>query len=749
VKLPLDLQWPPTFPDPGHRSLRHGLRTAVAMSLAFFAGHFGFNNDQLTIIATFSVAALLGMADFTGDRPNRLMATAITWAVGFPLVALGTAVSLHTALATFIMFVVAFVIAFGAVFSGYFSAGANAAIVFFVVATGVPGTSGAIPSRLAGLALGGAVSLIACGWLWPTRAVPDSRLALANVYRSLADSVDEVANGIDVTSLAHQAAIKQAIVRAEVAIAASAWRPGGLSRTHKARMYLLHGSRRIAALLGEIRPVEPERSAAFVIGRAEMLRVQATTMRSCAEALSNNGASVPDVAKAERAKVAFDDCAADELRRRITTSADAPGDAPSAVDRDVADLTATLELARAAILAALQTRILYGVRSDPAETVPNAVLVSTMTVGVPSLRKWLRRARANCTLSSVHLRNSLRLATSLAIARAAVGIFDLKHGFWVMFATLVVVKTSAAGTRKTALGAALGTGLGFVVSSALVLAFGVHVGVYCVALPFFIFAAFYLPGTGNFLIGQASFTMVVVFLFNILVPTGWSVGLLRFEDVLIGSAIGFVVGALMWPKGAASELARAIANLIDAASSVATATAKSLLEGEPIIEGASQRWIPAVLAATTAEDVFSQFLSELHVPPAPILDWSTLIGTGHQLWYGAAIVGGIPVPADAARHAPALQATVTAEVAAMCSDYRHLGQSLRDATPLRLDPLVPNSVTLYPDHPESTFRLLEVHAWVQELMARLSDLDAALHATVLDEASPRNDRAKVDDPTAA
>ncbi len=737
MKLPLDLAWPPTFPDPGHRSLRHGLRTAVAMSAAFFTGHFGFNNDQLTILATFSVAALLGMADFTGDRPKRMMATSITWAVGFPLVALGTVVSLHIALATIAMFGVAFVIAFGAVFSGYFSAGANAAIVFFVVAVGVPGTSAAVPARLAGVALGGAVSLLACGWLWPSRSVPDSRLALARVYASLADTVDEVADGLAVDTPERQRAVKAAILRAEVAIATSAWRPGGLSRAHKARMYLLHGSRRIAALLAEIRPVGPERSATFVSGRAAMLRVQATTMRACADSLWSNGASFPDVASAEAAKVEFDTCATEELRERITTSTDAGGDS-EALDRDVADLAATLELARAAILAALQTRIAFGIRSDPAETVPNAVLVSTMTVGVPSLRKWIRRARANFTLESVHMRNSLRLATSLSLALAAVGIFDLKHGFWVMFATLVVVKTSAAGTRKTALGAAVGTALGFVVSSALVVAFGVHPAVYCVALPFFMFAAFYLPGTGNFLIGQASFTMVVVFLFNVLVPTGWSVGLLRVEDVIIGSAIGFVVGAVMWPKGAAGELARAIADLIGAGTTVATTTAQALLDGEPLVEGAPERWLPAVRAAMAAEDVFSQFLAELHVPPAPILEWSTLLGAGHQLWYGAAIIGGLPVPSDAASHAPALGVMVKAEVDAMCADYRHLEGSLRDATPLTLVPAVHSTLTLYPDHPESTFRLLEVHAWVQELMLRLGELGAALETTVLGaSAAPR------------
>jgi uncharacterized membrane protein YccC len=712
--------------DTGHRAARHGARAAVVMSAAFFIGHFGFDNDQLTILATFTGAALVGMADFTGDRSQRLLATAVTLAVGFPLVALGTAVSLYTLAATVVMFVVALVIAFGAVFSGYFAAGANAAIVFFVVATGIPGSTHEISPRLAGVALGGGLSLLASGWLWPCHAVSNSRGALAAVYRALADAVRQVAHDEPVDRPARDALLEQAILDAELAVAASAWRPGGLTRAHKSRMYLLHGARRLATLLTELQPPRPDLPVEIRLAREKMLAVQADTLGACADALTSNGAVHPDPPRAEAAKDAFDTFAAERLEHRIATDDDQRG-----IDQRVADLLVLLEIARTTVLAGLHTRIVFGLRPEPDETVPNAVLVATMTVGTPSPRKWLRRATQNMTLRSVHCRNSLRLATALALARLAVGVFDLQHGFWVIFATLVVVKTSAAGTRTTAVGAAIGTGLGFVVSTALVIAFGVHVGVYCVALPFVIFAAFYLPGTGNFLLGQACFTMTVVFLFNILVPAGWSVGLLRFEDVLIGAAIGFVVGALMWPKGAASQLADAIADLVDAGTAVATSLVRSLLDGEPVAPDASDRWTPAIVAATQAEDVFTQFLSELHVPPAPVLAWSSLMSAGHQLWYGAAVVGGMYVPTDAKQTTPRLRTAVGAEVAVMERDFHHLARTIREGIPLTLEQPTPFGNPLYPDHPVTTFRLLQVHAWIGELTDGLGQLQDVLAATVM------------------
>jgi uncharacterized membrane protein YccC len=711
--------------DPSYRAARHGARAAIVMSAAFFIGHFGFQNDQLTVLATFTGAALVGMADFTGDRSRRLLATFVTLAVGFPLVALGTAVSQYTVAATVVMFVVALVIAFGAVFSGYFAAGANAAIVFFVVATGIPGSTGEIPPRLAGVALGGGLSLLASGWLWPCHAVSDSLVSLAGVYRALADAVRQVAHGEPVDRPARDAQLEQAILDAELAVAASAWRPGGLTRAHKSRMYLLHGARRLATALAQLPPPRTDRPVEIRVARETMLVAQADTLAACADALTSNGAVHPDPAKAEAAKVTFDTFAAAELERRIAT------DDRLGIDQRVADLLIVLEIARATVLAGLHTRIVFGLRSEPAATVPNAVLVTTMTVGIPSPRKWLRRAAHNLTFRSVHFRNSLRLATALALARLTVGVFDLRHGFWVIFATLVVVKTSAAGTRTTAVGAAIGTGLGFFVSTALVIAFGVHVGVYCVALPFVIFAAFYLPGTGNFLLGQACFTMTVVFLFNILVPTGWSVGLLRFEDVLIGAAIGFVVGVLMWPKGASSELAGAIADLVEAGTAVATSLVRSLLDGEPVAPDASDRWTPAIVAATHAEDVFTQFLSELHVPPAPVLAWSSLMGEGHQLWYGAAIMGGLHVPTDAKQTTPELRAAVGSELAVMERDFQHLARSIREGIPLSLETPAPFGRPLYPDHPVTTFRLLQVHAWIGELTSGLGQLPAVLEATVV------------------
>ena len=71
-----------------------------------------------------------------------------------------------------------------------------------------------------------------------------------------------------------------------------------------------------------------------------------------------------------------------------------------------------------------------------------------------------------------------------------------------------------------------------------------------VALPIAVLVAGYAPGTAPFAVGQAAFTITVMVIFNLLVPIGWQVGLLRIEDVAIGCAVSVVVGLLFWPRGA-------------------------------------------------------------------------------------------------------------------------------------------------------------------------------------------------------
>ena len=137
---------------------------------------------------------------------------------------------------------------------------------------------------------------------------------------------------------------------------------------------------------------------------------------------------------------------------------------------------------------------------------------------------------------------------------------SVQHGFWVVFGTLAVLRSNALGTGENALRALLGTTAGFIIGGALVALIGTNTTLLWILLPFVVLFAGLAPATISFAAGQAAFTVTLLVLFNLLVPVGWKLGLVRIEDVAIGGAVSLAVGAVFWPRGAptSSDLGRAL-----------------------------------------------------------------------------------------------------------------------------------------------------------------------------------------------
>lgn len=706
--------------DPDHRSLQKAARTALVMTAVFLFGRYVVDNSQFAVIASFTVAAILGIADFAGNRIERMRASVATLAAGAALLALGTAVSTNTAAATVTMFVVTLIVGYSAVFSGYFAAASSAVIVFYVVATGVSGPVSSIGAREAGLAVGGVLSVVAAGWLWPSGVVARSRRDLSEVYRELAFATSRLSARTmfsESTSTAVQ--LSKAILDAEQSIAHSAWRPDGLAGPHKARMYLLQGARRMSEIIGNVGGVPHDANGPLHAEAVQLERALSHSLEACAAGLV--GGPLPEPEAAESATTQFATAARSVFAEQVATGAD------TGTLRDVAAETFLLhQLGWGVVLAVLHCRAMRNAPIGSAGEARRSWLVSVLFDG-PSIGKWVRRARRSLTPRSVHFQNSVRLAVGLAVARLAVGVFDLKHGFWVGFATLVVLKTSAAGTRSTALQAAIGTGLGFGLSTLFIATFGVHDVAYAIVLPFVIFFAFYLPGAVSFIAGQAFFTMVIVVLFNLINPAGWTVGLLRVEDVVVGAGIGLAIGMAIWPRGASSELRRVVADLFVVGSEFARATALGLVGAAPEPmddEDSSVTDYPARvhLAAGDVEDVFSQYLSEPHQSDAPVMAWAYVIASAHRLWFGAAVAAFVRPISPECPASGLLTDAVDTSTGVADEDYRRVARKLLSGSPLSLEPIPRPEVPADTLSVDQTLTLMEVGAWLEELASGLEVL---------------------------
>jgi hypothetical protein len=253
----------------------------------------------------------------------------------------------------------------------------------------------------------------------------------------------------------------------------------------------------------------------------------------------------------------------------------------------------------------------------------------------------------HASIRSVWFRNSLRASAALAAAVLVADVSGVQHGFWVVLGTLSVLRTNAASTESTALRALGGTVIGFVVGALLLLGIGTSTPALWTALPIAIAVAAYAPGTLPFTFGQAAFTVVIVVLFNLLVPVGWTVGLLRIQDVALGCLVSLAVGVLFWPRGAASVVGDDLADGFRIGAAYLTQSVDWALGNrqEPPDAGPA-----AVTAGIRLDEALRGFLAEQGAKHLSKQDLWMLVMATMRLRLTAYSLAGLQAPPHARHH---------------------------------------------------------------------------------------------------
>jgi len=244
----------------------------------------------------------------------------------------------------------------------------------------------------------------------------------------------------------------------------------------------------------------------------------------------------------------------------------------------------------------------------------------------------------------------------------------VQHGFWVVLGTLSVLRTNAVSTESTALRALGGTVVGFVVGALLLLGIGTSTPALWAALPIAIAVAAYAPGTLPFAFGQAAFTVVIVVLFNLLVPVGWKVGLLRIQDVALGCLVSLVVGVLFWPRGAGSVVGDDLADAFRVGAAYLTESVDWALgiRHDPPDAGPA-----TVTAGIRLDEALRGFLAEQGAKHLPKSDLWMLVMATMRLRLTAYSLAGLKGPVQLPQHrnpsiayAKTMLTEATAELAA-------------------------------------------------------------------------------------
>ncbi|HEX3687952.1 MAG TPA: FUSC family protein [Gaiellaceae bacterium] len=633
-------------------ALKNAARAAIVMPAVFAFADNVIEQPQTSLFAAFGSFAILVLVEFEGTWRTRLAAYLALALVGAVYITLGTLCSRNAWLAAGSMAVVGFVTLFSGAISGYAAAGSSAALLTFVLPVTVAAPASAIPDRLDGWALASGAGICAHLLLWPPRRHADVRRRAAGALRAVADLLDAGRDAIAERARLARGAVDDLGRR----VLGTQNRPSGPTAATAALASLpeeLDWLLSFVAPTAELPPLEPagpeEREA--MAAAASVLGTSASTLDGRHER--------PDFARLDAAREAV----AQALVRRLP---ELPVDARSIPD----ELEPPFRI-RAATFSARQAAI-YALRAAETDQAPStaASLDATQQVAIE-----------HASVRSVWFRNSIRGAAGLALAVFVAQRTGVQHGFWVVLGTLSVLRSNALGTGWSIVSALVGTGVGLVVGSLLVIGIGTHQVVLWLVLPFAVLLAAYAPRAISFAAGQAGFTVMLFVLFNLIVPVGWRVGLVRVEDVAIGFAISLAVGVLFWPRGAAALLRENLAAAYARSADYVVASARQLIEGAGS-QDADRAARTADAALDRLDEAFREYLAERSAADFHVEDIGALVGGATRVRRAGFSLAELGRMAGDAARLEHCGENLGPELAALRSWYVALGDALVEREPV-------------------------------------------------------------------
>jgi uncharacterized membrane protein YccC len=658
----------PPISDPGLFALKGALRVAIVLPCVFAIGQEVIGDPQIALFAAFGSLAMLVFVDFGGSRRARLSAYLTLAGAGVPLIAAGTLCSDDPWLASTAMAVVGFAVLFSGIVNANFAAGANSALLAFVLPVMVPAPAADIPERLAGWGLACSASIAAVMLLWPRRPHDRLRTSVVAACRALADEVESASSGDPTRSAAGAGAALDAVKRMRRRFVEMPYRPTGTMGPTAALGLLVDD-------LSWIRPFatpparRPVRFAAeeAVVGTAVVRSLRA----SAARLEGDSERTTPLVPAPDGVAHAFVQHVAGAVSARE--------------DRDLEP--ALREAFRLRALADASEHVAADAGAAAGDRDDDLVPVAARAIGSAE-----ELAAGYASIRSVWLRNSVRGAAGLALAVLVGQLADVQDAFWVVLGTLSVLRSNALNTGATVLRSLAGTAVGIVVGGALLLAIGTDEPVLWVVLPFAVMLAAYAPRAISFAAGQAGFTIVVMVLFNLLQPVGWELGLVRAEDLALGCAISLVVGFVFWPHGAAAVVRRSVATAYVTSADYMAATLDGLLDGdEPADLGRTAR--EAAAAARRLDDALRQYLAERSSARLEFDSLTTLVSGAMRLRRIADVLRSEPSVAqpdqqpDGSSGLDRCRRAIDGEIRELRAWYAALGEAIAAATEPPAPPL--------------------------------------------------------------
>ena len=692
--------------DKGFANVRRSARVTLVACFSFYLCHYGLHNPVMATYALFGTFALGALSQIPGNPVERALTLLAVLPVGWLLIAIGTLLSVSNFTAAAGVFVLGFLVSYVGVGGPRLTGLAAGGQLLYILPCFPPYDPDSLPSRLLGLTLATVLLAAAELWLWPDAAPIRYERRLAAALDALVGCLRAVADFWtgDRTARDRLAALlPDAIEKADAmrpSMLPRPQRPASAGRRDRALSQAAATERLVLGRAVDLYFADDHETRG--VAAAAVLLRQAAACTSGAAAWLRGEGGPPSADRTAAAERAFD-----AARFEID-----PDDIPpeqlrlGSLALSVGEWTTTMVTA---------VRIAANAPIEP-DTTPPEGRPGLFWYAYPSTA-WLywHRLREHLTPRSVYFQGALRLAVALAAARLLTGVLDLSHGFWVMLATLTVMRTSAAETRSTLRPALIGTLVGSLIAGVLVV-FVAEPRVFAFVLPVVMLvglAAGPLLGLGW---AQALFTIVIALVFAQIAPTDWHIGTTRVLDVAIGAAIGVFIGIFAWPRGGSGELHRAVANFLSASAKVVSETVAVLAQGAAPGHALSE----ARSLGQLAEASFALYQTERHGPTQ--VDWQAALAAGHHAVRGAEAL----LRSDAHGKMLACTTPLTTTAADVAARFETIAEGFHaHRRPLHA-PFGPAPVVVWPTHIGlALYHLADLRVWLDGLR---DDLDRILAA---------------------
>ena len=658
------------------------IRAVVVVCGLFALAHSVIGNAQIATFCAFGGFATLVLSSFAGTWRDKLLAHLALALTGSVLLTIATIVSSSTVAAAIVTVPVTFAVFFAGITGPNAASGTTGALLAYVLPAASPGTVGMIPDRLLGWWMASVAGTAAVLLFSPRQAGGSQlRAAASKLAGTLADELDGVLRGDAPDD--YLAAAMEAKRDLLASFTATPFRPTGLAVADQALANCIQLLEWCTALIADAVSERHELKHAAKCD-LELIASSSAVLRDTGTLLAGGDAH-PDVDELERRQEAV-------VTRLVEADpAPTPGSAEPDRFREAAQIAFHAHGIAVAVLAATYDTLIACGLADPEwleerrqRWYPGSAAAARTVKRVSSVAT---AAYAHASVRSVWFVNSIRGAVALAVAVTIADVTTVQHGFWVVLGTLSVLRTNAAATGATALRALAGTALGFVIGGALVVAIGSDQTALWIAFPIAVLVAAYSPGTTPFAVGQAAFTVMIAVLFNLIVPVGWKVGVVRIEDVALGCAVSVVIGTLFWPRGVAAVVGDDLADAFRTGASYLT-QAMQWATGERA--GGPENAAAAGNAGLRLDDALRGFLAEQGTKHITKQDLWRLVGGSLRLRLTAHAVAEMPGDAtgrDAAR------AVLERRTATLASWYEQLAEQVGKPNHLAVRELEPPSLT--------------------------------------------------------